>query len=110
MWKWIVVCDRWDSFTNFLEDMESSFNKWLELDRIDNDKWYSKENCRWATKSENAKNRSTTKMISFNWKTQCLNDWAKEIWIKSSTIWHRIKSWWSIEKSLTKPLPLPLKQ
>lgn len=54
----IRVCDRWlESFNNFLEDMESSFQEGLELDRIDNDKGYSKDNCRWVTHSENMLNR-----------------------------------------------------
>jgi len=56
----ITVCDRWDNiedgFVNFLADMgECSEN--LELDRIDNDKGYSPENCRWVTKAEQVRNR-----------------------------------------------------
>ena len=47
----ITVCDEWkDSFINFLADMGEA-PKGLTLDKIDNDKGYSKGNCRWATKS-----------------------------------------------------------
>lgn len=54
----IKVCDRWrESFHNFLEDMESSFEKGLQLDRIDNDGNYEPDNCRWVTHSENMLNR-----------------------------------------------------
>ena len=55
--RWITVCDEWNDFLRFYEDMKEWFLPELELDRIDNDKWYSKSNCRWVTKSENCKNR-----------------------------------------------------
>lgn len=54
----ITVCDEWkDSPAQFIKDMFPSFVEGLTLDRIDNDKGYSKENCRWATKSEQCTNQ-----------------------------------------------------
>lgn len=53
----ITVCDEWQSFEGFLKDMGDSWAEGLSIDRMDNNKGYCKENCRWIPKSDQAKNR-----------------------------------------------------
>lgn len=57
----IKVCKRWlDDIGNFYEDMNASYKPGLTLDRIDNNKGYSKSNCRWATRKQQSRNRTIT--------------------------------------------------
>jgi len=65
----IKVCDSWlESFENFYEDMKDGYKKGLELDRRDNNKGYSKENCRWVTSAQNNMNRGSFKNSSSKYK------------------------------------------
>lgn len=104
----IKVCKRWEKFQNFKKDMYESYIKTegkLSLDRINNNKGYSKKNCRWATSTQQARNRTSNKYISAFGKTMCINAWADEIKIPKATLWARLnKCKWSITKSLTEPL------
>ena len=60
----VPVCDRWRAFENFYADMGPRPAD-MTLDRRDNNGPYSPENCRWATKEQQARNKSTTRLIEF---------------------------------------------
>lgn len=58
----ITVCDEWkNDFEIFYNDMGPKIDG-ISLDRIDNDKGYSKKNCRWATRKQQANNRRCSRV------------------------------------------------
>ena len=97
----IKVCERWGRFEAFLEDM-GNCPEGFTLDRIDSNGNYEPNNCRWASRKEQARNRSSVHLITYNGKTQCLSAWAEEVGFERSTLKRRIYSGWSIEDALTK--------
>lgn len=101
----ITICDRWrSSFEAFAEDMGQPTSSAHTIDRIDNDSGYSMENCRWATKHEQARNTRGNTLITFNGETHCISEWADIVGIHQDVIGERIRRrGWSVERALTTP-------
>lgn len=101
----ITVCDRWlHSFENFLVDMGERPSLSHSIDRIDTNKGYSPDNCRWATKKEQSRNTRRNIMVTYNGKTQCISAWAEELGINKKTLSDRIKRWESLEIAFNTPV------
>lgn len=91
----ITVCKYWiESFDIFFNDMGKRPSKKHTLDRINNDKGYSKQNCRWATWVEQQSNRRDNIKLSINGQTKTASQWANELGFKRVTIYWRIKAGW----------------
>lgn len=102
----ITVCDRWRKFEYFYADMGDP-PLGMTLDRIDNNKGYSKENCRWATKQEQANNRRNTFYISIDGLNKPLSIWCVEYNVSDQieVIRRRIKGLkWDPVVALTTPV------
>lgn len=98
--KGITVCDRWkESFENFLEDMGERLNG-TTLDRINNDKQYCKENCKWSTTEEQNSNKGNIIYLTYNNETKTLAQWARDLNFGYMKLWRRIRNGWSIERAL----------
>lgn len=97
----IAVCDRWQSFGNFLADMGECPDG-MSIDRIDANGNYEPGNCRWATEKTQQNNRRTNRMITFDGRTQSMSEWAREVGIKPGTLRARIESGWNLEQALNK--------
>ena len=96
----ITICDRWLKFENFFEDMGDRPDG-KTLDRIDNNLGYSKSNCRWATRKEQANNTRGNHLLTCKDKTQNVTQWAKELEMNYNTLRSRLNRGWSVEKTLT---------
>ena len=98
----IVVCERWDSFENFLEDM-GEVPKGLTLDRINVDDNYCKENCRWATTKEQGRNKRNSVIIETPNGFMQIDDAADFYGIKKTTLVYRYIKNWGLQDIVTKP-------
>jgi hypothetical protein len=99
--KGIRVCDHWQNFENFFQDMGQP-EPWQSIDRIDGSKGYEKSNCRWASRKTQANNTSQNLKITLNGITKTASEWADETGIKANTIVYRIRRKWPPERALQK--------
>jgi len=99
----IQVCERWNSFESFLEDMGPRPTPKHSLDRIDNDGNYCPENCRWATKLQQTRNRRTSDMLTINGRQVHLHDAAHAACLAPRTLKARLRSGWPLAEALATP-------
>jgi len=98
----ISVCLAWTTFAGFLADMGEK-PPGTSLERIDNNGNYCPENCRWATPTDQARNKRNNRLLTFRGESRPLAEWADRVGIKSRTIWDRLATGWRVEDALTIP-------
>ena len=100
----ITVCDEWRDFAVFLADMGER-PAGLLLDRIDNDRGYSKDNCRWTTRAEQQTNQRRTRWLTIDGATKPLATLAREAGLYPTLVRNRIvNGGWSPERALRTPV------
>lgn len=100
----IVMCERWkNSFAAFLEDMGPRPSSEHSIERKNNDGNYELDNCRWATRLEQANNTRTNHMFTFYEKTMTMTQWCRIAQINPQTVISRLKSGWSEKKAFWTP-------
>lgn len=99
----ITVCERWDDFEVFYADMGDPPSKAHSLDRKKNDLGYCKENCRWATPIEQARNKTSCKYITAFGSTHCISAWADITGVRAQTISRRLQNGWAVERAVSEP-------
>lgn len=99
----ITYCESWENFINFYKDMGDR-PKGKTLDKIDNNKGYCKENCRWSTPKEQANNRKNNTNITYKGETKNIKQWSEHLGIPYTLLWRRIrKDNWNIEYAFNTP-------
>lgn len=101
----ILVDKNWDNFPTFFEDMGQPPTEAHTLDRVETDKGYSKENCKWATWTEQHRNRRDNRLVTAFGQTKCMTEWAEEYKLPVSTLKNRLfRANMEPEAALTAPL------
>ena len=102
----VTVCDRWqESYANFYDDMGDCPDGHT-LDKIDNSKGYSPENCRWADRWLQSNNRDYNVLVEYRGKKQTIGQWARElpIYISTKNLYKRVFTrGWELERAFTQP-------
>lgn len=93
----------WASFLPFAEDMGEPPTPAHTLDRIDNEKGYSKENCRWATRAVQARNTRQNVWVELGGVTKCLHDWCDVYGITAAAVYRRLGNGVDVRTAITKP-------
>jgi len=99
----ITMCDRWRySFDNFLKDMGERPSKDYTLERIDNNVGYCPDNCKWASRREQANNRKGNHLITYNEETMTVSELARRYNIKVGNVFASLRRGWDIDKIIAK--------
>jgi hypothetical protein len=102
-WYFGTICaDKWATFEGFWSDMQFGYSDDLTLERIDSQKGYNKENCRWATTKEQSRNRRSNVFIEYKGNKICVSDFAAMFGLRRSMVYSRVKAGVPVEE-LAKP-------
>jgi hypothetical protein len=99
----IVVCERWQTFMNFFADMGRCPEKHT-IERVDNDRGYEPENCRWATMLEQGRNKRNNRLLTMGGESHHAAEWARRVGINAGAILYRKRAGWTDEEALTTPV------
>jgi hypothetical protein len=95
----ISVCERWQTFSNFLFDMGERPDG-LTIERVKNEKGYDPENCIWATRKVQRRNTSLTVRVVLDGKNISLVEACEVLGVKYQNARMRIRRGWSVSRSL----------
>lgn len=99
----IIVCERWrNSFPNFLQDMGNRPSENYSLERIDNKSNYCPENCKWATRLEQANNKRNNVWCYYKGEYKTISQWGRILGFNPKDLYAKIASGVSLEDALSK--------
>ena len=103
--KGIKVCDKWvNSFESFFMDMGKRPSLLHTIDRIENNTDYTPENCKWATRKTQTRNRSNTKTLTYKGETKPMAAWAEILGLNYTTVQSRVARGWDVNDIIETPI------
>jgi hypothetical protein len=98
----IKICERWQSFQNFLDDMGPRPSPQHSINRVNNNGNYEPGNCQWSTPKEQANNRRSSRIIEHEGRCRTLEQWAETAGIQTGTLHYRLKRRWPMSAALSR--------
>lgn len=101
----IKVCEEWHDFDKFVEWSNSIGGRPnnYSIERINNDGNYEPSNCKWASSTEQAENKSNTIYLKYNGETKSLPEWCRITGLSWDLVYNRLSSGWTVERALSTP-------
>lgn len=100
----ISVCEEWKEFMPFYTwAMANGYDDKLTIDRIDNEKGYSPQNCRWVNMKTQQNNKASCHYVTYDGETLTLSLWAEKLNIPYDLLIHRISQGWTFERAINTP-------
>lgn len=100
----ITVCEEWHDPETFINwALSHGYKEGLSIDRIDNEKGYFPDNCRWADSTTQARNQRKNRLLVYDGETKCLSEWSQIVGIPIPTIWKRLQHGMPVKDALTIP-------
>lgn len=97
--KGISICEEWHDFINFKDwSLNNGYSRELSIDRINNNKNYCPDNCRWVTMKVQQNNRTNNNRITYNGETLTLKQWSEKLKINYAALQQRLRKGCSLEK------------
>lgn len=101
----ITVCERWHQIENYIADMGEKPYPKATVERKDNNGNYCPDNCTWADRTTQCRNRRNTYKVLFNGENRILIELANEYKMPSRVVWERVSRYkWSVKRALTTPI------
>lgn len=100
----IKVCTEWDSFADFRDwALANGYTDELTIDRIDNNKGYSPDNCRWATYKTQANNNHHNKVITVDGVTDTVANLSAKYGVNQYLVYDRLRLGWAADAAVKTP-------
>jgi hypothetical protein len=103
-YKTVSICKEWSDFTIFLADMGERPSLKYSIDRICTSGNYEPGNCRWATTTEQNRNKSNNHRITHAGKTLTVTEWAERLSIPNGILYRRLKLGWDAKRAIETPV------
>lgn len=105
-YKGIEMCDEWlHDFTAFRDwSLENGFSPELTIDRIDNSKGYSPDNCRWVDQKAQANNRTNNKVFEYKGEKMTVAQLCDKYGVPRQLVYGRLRWGWTIQDAIEKPI------
>lgn len=87
----IAMCKRWHDPQKFVDDMFPTFEKGLQIDRIDNAGFYEPSNCRWVTRSQNQRNKRNSRWVEYKGQKRLVIEVVVELNISPRALKYRVR-------------------